>query len=581
MTSRAWRLALVAAVVASGAASLGRPGYTPDEEFTLFAVRGISADGLPLLPSGLLYDRGLAYSCLCWLANALTGLELPAYRAIALVSSAAALWVLASVVGRSVSSGDSDGGTDVPPYGTPYAAAVAAATVPFWAVATTGRFYGPFLFAYLLCVAAYARVRDRETVDVRALVALAAAAALCRWTHELAFTIVAVPAIDLVLTRSSRAWARGAALVTGLAVAQAVLVALNYAAPANGDTMIRRFFLWQVLNLFEVPHGAPLGVIASLLVVSWVMVPARAVLGLVIALCGFAMAAAFVLVRPDPATAFAAGFAYPLDMFWSLLAGTPVLTLLAFALLVARLLGAGGEWKVSERAAHLAWMGWTLWFGVIDSGITTNYLLLPAMGLAVAVAVDLSAVVRHQGAARRQVFATAAMVIAAVAVADGWRGGMARFVDARPTIRVEGIDRVREELQPDDRVACTDELGCLLLVGRDDRWLALDAYVRERFVVRRGGIDTGVYAGAPAAFTLAELFAPGPDGVSPRRVVVVDVFKEYPVGNSRAWLPRALAIENYEARPLLETAQARVVVLGAPVGNASLQPNWWGNRPSP
>jgi len=56
---RTWVVALAAVVVAVGSWSLFRPGYSADEEFTLFAVRGIRAHGLPLLPSGLLYDRGL------------------------------------------------------------------------------------------------------------------------------------------------------------------------------------------------------------------------------------------------------------------------------------------------------------------------------------------------------------------------------------------------------------------------------------------------------------------------------------------------------------------------------------------
>ena len=55
--------ALVAAlVVMAGSLQVGRPGYSVDEDFTAFAVRGIHAHGVPLLPSGLLYDRGLAYS---------------------------------------------------------------------------------------------------------------------------------------------------------------------------------------------------------------------------------------------------------------------------------------------------------------------------------------------------------------------------------------------------------------------------------------------------------------------------------------------------------------------------------------
>jgi hypothetical protein len=72
-------IALAAVVVAAGALSLGRPGYSPDEEFTVFAVRGIGAHGLPLLPSGLLYDRGLAYSYTSWAAAELAGSSSPRF----------------------------------------------------------------------------------------------------------------------------------------------------------------------------------------------------------------------------------------------------------------------------------------------------------------------------------------------------------------------------------------------------------------------------------------------------------------------------------------------------------------------
>ena len=54
--------AAVVALVVLLLPDLRRAGYSPDEEFTQFAVRGIRSHGLPLLPSGLLYDRGLLYS---------------------------------------------------------------------------------------------------------------------------------------------------------------------------------------------------------------------------------------------------------------------------------------------------------------------------------------------------------------------------------------------------------------------------------------------------------------------------------------------------------------------------------------
>ena len=166
------------------------------------------------------------------------------------------------------------------------------------------------------------------------------------------------------------------------------------------------------------------------------------------------------------------------------------------------------------------------------------------------------------------------LVIAGVA-ADQWRGEGslgARLAAARPTISVPGLDLVRASLTPTDRVACTDELACLLLVGRADAWLALDDYVRERFLVRRDGGAVGVYAGAPAVFHPADLFPIGTTTPRPSRVLVVDVFKDYPVGHSSAWLPRAIEEDGLESRTLLETAQARVVEISRPAQNARLRP---------
>ncbi len=140
---------------------------------------------------------------------------------------------------------------------------------------------------------------------------------------------------------------------------------------------------------------------------------------------------------------------------------------------------------------------------------------------------------------------TCALVIAGV-VADQWRGEGSigdRLEAARPTINVAGIDEIRDSLQPGDRVVCTDELACLMLVGRIDVWLALDDFVRERFVVRKAdGQLVGVYTGQPAVFRPADLF----EGKPAERTIVVDVFKDYPVGNTRGWLPRALERDGIE-----------------------------------
>jgi hypothetical protein len=209
-----------------------------------------------------------------------------------------------------------------------------------------------------------------------------------------------------------------------------------------------------------------------------------------------------------------------------------------------------------------------LWFGVIESGITLNYVLLPTVCMLAAIGLDLVAIGQHAAALwpgrRAQVIRAALTGAVLVVLADQWPGTGTlpqRLVAARPTIDVAGIDEVRPALQAADRVACTDELACLLLVGRVDAWLALDDYVRDRFVVTRGSRPVGVYAGAPALFGLDGLFAPDGNGTAPARVIVVDVFKAYPIGNSREWLARALAADRFQARSLLSSPQARILEL--------------------
>jgi hypothetical protein len=175
----------------------------------------------------------------------------------------------------------------------------------------------------------------------------------------------------------------------------------------------------------------------------------------------------------------------------------------------------------------------------------------------IAIAVDVSA-----SFSGRQLAGVAAAAALALGI-DQWRD--TSLETARPTIQAEGVDDIRAALQPNDRVACTDELGCLMTVGRIDRWLALDDFVRERFLVRRAdGAETGVYTGVPAAFRPGDLFSPNADGALPDRVLIVDIFKEFPIGSSRSWLPRAIEQDGLQVIPLLETPQLRVLQVSPP-----------------
>lgn len=566
--------ALAAIVVIAGALSLMRPGYSVDEEYTVFAVRGIAQHGVPLLPSNLLYDRGIAYSYASWLAGLVTGSELPAFRAVSLLSAAFAVLLTYLLIRRVASE----------------MAAITASlfvtlSVPFWATATSGRFYAPFLCAYLLGL--YFLTHRHWWIG------LIAAAALARLTHELAFTLAIIPSVAWVFAKGERRfWFLMTVSVTfGLVLGQLVLFGFHYAAPTSGETMVRRFFLWQVLNLFERPPGQQFAIPIVLMVIGWLLMPARRWIVTVVSLSLAAAMLSFSLVAamsaadatahptswPIAHAVLAAGSRYPLDMFWHVMRLTP-LTVLSALLFIAYRSSTSAvatadhqiAWPAKHRAAHLVWIGWVLWFGVIESGITTNYLLLPVTFLLIAIAIDAVAVLPR-------------VAVAVLAVAIGVEQYRATTLDeARPTIVADGIDEIRDALRPNDRVVCTDELGCLMLVGRIDRWLALDDYLRERFLVRRGdGPVTGVYTGVPAAFRPGDLFAPNADGTLPDRIVIVDVFKDYPIGNSRSWLPKAIEEDGVIVRPLLETSQVRVLEVSAPEALARLRERYGAAGPAP
>jgi hypothetical protein len=41
--------------------------------------------------------------------------------------------------------------------------------------------------------------------------------------------------------------------------------------------------------------------------------------------------------------------------------------------------------------------------------------------------------------------------------------------------------------------------------------------------------------------------------------VIVDMFKDYPIGSSRFWLPKAIEQDGLQVIPLLETPQLRIL----------------------
>jgi hypothetical protein len=170
-----WALCFLAAL-ALRAGALARDGVSPDEEITIFAVRGIAAHGLPVLPSGIVYERGLLFSYAAWLARLFIGSEIVAPRMVSLLAGCALPAALA-LLARRLS-------------GSAFFAGIACCAAA-WLVAssTWGRFYAPFVLG-VVCTTLLGLVRDRSRrTEVWTMTALAATCLL----HETAVVLVALP----------------------------------------------------------------------------------------------------------------------------------------------------------------------------------------------------------------------------------------------------------------------------------------------------------------------------------------------------------------------------------------------------
>ena len=84
---------------------------------------------------------------------------------------------------------------------------------------------------------------------------------------------------------------------------------------------------------------------------------------------------------------------------------------------------------------------------------------------------------------------------------------------------------------------------------------------------------TGVYTGVPAVFRPAEVFSPNADGSLPDRTIVIDIFKEYPIGNSRSWLPKAIEEDGLAGDAAARNGRrSRVLQVSPPERVVRLQP---------
>ena len=282
--SRAVAAAVMVAGLALGWPQLFRPGYSPDEDSTVFAVRGIeeSAERLPLLPSGSSTIAASRSRYASWAAAQFSGTELPVYRTLALLCAVVSLWSVYLVVSSAASG-----------MAATLAVFLVAASVPFWAAATTGRFYAPLLAVFTSALFPFCRL-ERSSISTfgtrrSANVWYARVSRLSRPARPRAGVYSGGDSAFLLCgrQRGGRAkWLAAAlALAAGLITAQILILFLHaLAPPSGGQTMVQRFFIWQVINLFEVPPGGQFGIPMVALLVCWLIAPRRARLSLAVTL---------------------------------------------------------------------------------------------------------------------------------------------------------------------------------------------------------------------------------------------------------------------------------------------------------
>ncbi len=200
------------------------PGYSLDEEITYFAVQGIQHHGMPLLPSGLLSERGLPFSYAAWGAGTLFGQSLTSYRLVSLLCGGLALvgiYFAARLIAHEAAA---------------LSACLLLAVFPLHiAVSGWARFYSLAAAAYLASVTLFLMSLHR----LRLRGWFVASVAVSVLAHELCVTLVALPLLATAVRvdvggTETKSWRRTFMWCLAITLlAQLALVGLHFLAP-NG-----------------------------------------------------------------------------------------------------------------------------------------------------------------------------------------------------------------------------------------------------------------------------------------------------------------------------------------------------------
>ena len=545
---------------------LSREGFSPDEEITFFAIQGIVDHGLPVLPSGALYTRGLLYSYTAWAFGAIAGHDIAVYRACSAVFGIATV-ALTFMLARELCFTAT---------GRIAAAAITAILPPLVAVAQWARFYSMFLAFWLLALWLFIRALERRRGGSAYPLVVIAAALL----HELAVLLAMLPLISTIFPSHSIVHARARRLVwmvvPGLVAPQAVLFAAHAyltprgaAAVANRlDLRLQEAIIWPPTPLFD---ASPFVVaLAACLAAAWHVWLSRVsslprVYLMLVSACAFAylpglLAAATIfamiatpsrsfglagtcvatIAAATPAWAAAvafgsdspltlavgfellrSGLSIPLDSAVFLLSQSPSIAVLLMAGALA-VIWRGTPLIIRERGRPVAQLAvlTLMSLGLLGTGFDGRY-FLPVVVLAIALAAaipDALALVSTTMFAAGPTRVAVAVALVGIVAADlasviGSTGlsvrDRVRLVERslRPPTLYDPIwAGVRRSLGQVDAVICNDELACALLLDRVDYWLAFSERDQERFALpETDGIRRGAYGGARLVRSLTEL----------------------------------------------------------------------------
>ena len=557
--------ALVFCAVAAGRA-IHQPGYLLDEEITASTVPSVSWHGVPRLPSGLLYVRGLPFTYAAWLGGSMMGHTLDTYR---LMSAMFALLAIGATCLAGALVADRLTGA---------AAAVVATT--FTAFAPAAAFARPYTFfmaAFALTLASFfgrgsSQRRDREFL---------AGLAVCRLLHEFGSALMFLPLLHALVVHDPedrgreylKLFWKGAALIVGLELVLFLAVNASTRASFVPFTMAPAFRPLRVpalppLHVVEVATAtsAGVGVVVPVLLLTlliarrtgaWVFSPVCGLLGVFFQLGGIAAVSILTLLaRPRCAGRYAAiggGMMLISVIAWT--AHTMVMTsiepswTLPIALSVPTLrypLTALESMAGSQPAIALAVLSALVWLqiewrhpapplplrttalfstlvlvalGALGVVLQPRFLLLASPVLAITAAYGIVRSFMWGGRVMASVNPRAAGPLAAALLTALLTALMIfpRGTDHEPAILAVSPGA---EIKDDDVLICSEELACVYLFGRVDYLLLGSDIDLAYYSGRKGGKLHGLYAGAPVIRSVEELSTVVASGGAGTRYVV-------------------------------------------------------------